>query len=280
MRNYRHIQIEPLTPAIGAEVFGVDLAAGMSEDVLDEIYSALIDHHVIFMKGQAITVGDHLKFAESFGDPEPPHPIYPHHPECKQVVVLHTGPHNPPDTDGWHTDVTFRKTPPFASILWAKQIPSIGGDTLWTSLISAYESLPQGIQSEIEELSAVHDMGDFRNDFAVGESDGERVTEAHQRFGSAIHPLVQTHPVSGKKFVFANEGFTQHIVGLKASDSSQLLNLLYHHINQPEHQVRFRWSQGAIAMWDNRCTWHYATADYLPNERIMHRITVMNDGRL
>tara|TARA_Y100001934_G_C12158577_1_gene680846 strand:- start:133 stop:984 length:852 start_codon:yes stop_codon:yes gene_type:complete len=271
--------IRQLTPAIGAELTGINLSAPLPETTLDAIYDALIQHHVIFFPPQSISVSDHLAFARSFGEPEPPHPVYPHHPESEHVVVLHNGPDNPPNTDGWHSDVTFQQTPPFASVLWARQVPRVGGDTLWTSLISAYDALPMGIQSEIEELNAVHDLGDYRNDFSRGETDGARLVEAHQKFGSAIHPLVQTHPVSKRKFVFANEGFTQHIVGLKASDSSHLLSYLYHHINQPEHQVRYHWSDGALAMWDNRCTWHYATADYLPHERIMHRITVLNDRR-
>ena len=274
------LKIRKLTPAIGAELTGLDLTGPLCQETLDSIYAALIEHHVVFIPAPALSVANHLSFARSFGEPQPPHPVYPHHPECEHVVVLHNGPDNPPDTDGWHSDVSFQKTPPFASILWARQVPDVGGDTLWTSLASAYDSLPLGIKSEIEQMSAIHDLGDYRNNFTRGEQDGTRLVEAHQRFGSAIHPLVQTHPVSKRKFVFANEGFTQHIVGLKAADSNHLLSYLYHHISQPEHQVRFHGSAGAMAIWDNRCTLHYATSDYFPKERVMHRITVVEDRRL
>lgn len=194
-------------------------------------------------------------------------------------MILQSGPDSPPDTGGWHTDVTYSQNPPFASLLIGREIPDCGGDTLWLSLSSAWESLPAGIQSELEELSAVHDMGDFRNNFALGENDATKVVEAHQKFGSAIHPLVKTHPVTGKRFLYINESFTQQIIGMRATESNQMLNYLYRHIEQPENQVRFKWTEGALAIWDNRCTWHYATADYLPQSREMHRITVLNDAR-
>ena len=129
-------------------------------------------------------------------------------------------------------------------------------------------------------MTAVHDMGSFRNQFATDAIEGSKIVAAHKEFGSAIHPIVQTHPVSGRKILFINESFTAHVVGLRDSESNRLLNYLFQHINQPEHQVRFRWTPYAIAIWGNRCTSHYATADYLPHERVMHRITVVNDRRL
>ena len=129
-------------------------------------------------------------------------------------------------------------------------------------------------------MSAVYDLSDFRNTFARNQTDGVAITSAHKALGSAIHPVVQTHPVSGRQFLFVNEGFTQHPIGLKATDSNKLLDYLYHHISQPENQVRFQWTTHAMAIWDNRCTSHYATADYFPEQRIMHRITVVNDARI
>ncbi len=162
----------------------------------------------------------------------------------------------------------------------ARKVPEIGGDTLWLSLTAAYEGLPEGLKSELEEMRAVHDLGDLRNTFASGESDGNKVNEAHRVLGSAVHPVVQVHPVSGRKFLYVNEGFTQHLVGFGATESNRLLAYLYQHMQRPEYQVRFRWSKEAMAIWDNRCTCHYATADYLPQERVMHRITVVRDSRV
>ena len=194
-------------------------------------------------------------------------------------MILRSGADNPPDTGGWHTDVTYKQEPPFASLLVAREVPECGGDTLWLSLARAWDTLPEGIKSELEGLSAVHDMGDFRNNFADGEENVHKLIEAHNTFGSAIHPLVKVHPVSGRKFLYVNESFTQIILGMRASDSNRMLNYLYRHIEQPENQVRFHWTAGAMAIWDNRCTWHYASNDYLPQSREMHRITVLNDQR-
>ena len=271
--------LRKLTPAIGAELGDIDLTRPLPKKTLDQIYDALIEHHVLFLRDQFISPKHHLAFATSFGQPQTEHPVYPHLAGYESIVVLKNGPDNPPDTDGWHTDVTFQQTPPFASILWAKAVPECGGDTLWLSLCRAYDTLPAGLKSELAVMSAIHDLGDFRNNFSVGETDGAKVTAAQQKFGSAIHPVIQTHPVSGRKFIYVNEGFTQHLVGMRAADSNKLLDYLYHHICQPENQVRFHWTKGAMALWDNRCTWHYATADYLPAQREMHRITVVNDAR-
>ena len=277
--GYQRFSLQQLTPAIGAEIQDIDLSEPVSPDTLDKIYDALIEHQVIFFREQDIGPESHLSLAQSFGDPQPPHPIYPNLKNFDNILVLENGPENPPDTDGWHTDVTFSQNPPFASVLVAREVPACGGDTLWASLCRAYETLPEGIKSELADLTAVHDMGDFRNNFAIGECSGAKIQAAHQKFGSAIHPVVQTHPVSGRKFLYVNEGFTQHLVGMRATDSNKLLDFLYHHIAQPENQVRFHWTPGAIAIWDNRCTWHYATADYMPSHRLMHRITVINDKR-
>lgn len=273
------LSIRKLTPAIGAEISGVDLNADLSQPVLDEIYRALIDNLVIFFRGQDLSPANHLAFAQSFGEPEPPHPVYPHVEDFENIVLLANDANTPPDTDGWHTDVTFRPDPPFASILCARQVPDCGGDTMWSSMYAAYDALAEGMKADLEYKAAVHDMGDFRNNFATGEDAGEKVAKAHGRFGSAVHPVVMTHPVTGRKFLHVNEGFTQHIVGLTARESRRVLNYLLDHVNRPEYQVRFHWQNGSVAMWDNRVTQHYAVADYLPAYRCMHRITVVNDRR-
>ena len=148
-------------------------------------------------------------------------------------------------------------------------------------MTAAYDALPKGIKEDIAELRAVHDMDDFRNNFTVGEPDGaaNKLTEAHKRFGSAIHPVVKFHPVTKKPFLYANPAFTFQIVGMKSSDSRRLLTYLYDHMKKPEFQVRFKWTKNTIAMWDNRCTMHCAIGDYLPHQRKMHRVTVTNDRR-
>ncbi len=274
------IRIRKLTPAIGAEISGVDLNKGLSQAALDQIYQALIDHLVIFFRDQELAPAHHLAFARTFGEPEPPHPVYPHVDDFENIVLLANDVNTPPDTDGWHTDVTFRPNPPFASILCAREVPECGGDTMWASMYAAYDALPDGMKADLAGLTAVHDMGDFRNNFATGSDAGEKVMKAHGRFGSAVHPVVMTHPVTGRKFLYVNEGFTQHIVGLTARQSRRLIAYLLDHINRPEYQVRFHWQKGSVAMWDNRVTQHYAVADYLPAYRCMHRITVVDDRRV
>ncbi len=274
------ITIRKLTPAIGAEIGGADLSSAPDTSLQKQIYDALIEHQVIFFRDQDISPETHLSMARSFGELQPGNPLYPRHAISDSIMILRSGADNPPDTGGWHTDVTYRQDPPFACFLVARTVPDCGGDTLWLSLSRAWETLPAGIQSELAELEAVHDLGDFRNNFAHGEQDASKLVEAHRQFGSAIHPVVKTHPVSGRKFLYVNESFTQQILGLRAAESNRLLEYLYRHIEQPENQVRFHWTAGAMAIWDNRCTWHYATTDYLPQPREMHRITVIDDARV
>jgi taurine dioxygenase len=277
----RSFSVKPLTPAIGAEVSGIDLGQPLSEDIAEVIYRALLDHLVIFFRDQELTPKQHLAFAKCFGELDRPHPVYAKVPGFDQIVRLANDADNPPDTDGWHTDVTFQAEPPFASILVARELPVCGGDTLWASMYAAYDSLPDEMKAMLEPMRAVHDMGDFRNDFSNREEDdGTRLLEGMKDFGCAIHPVVQRHPVTGRKFLFVNEGFTVHVAGLTARASRRLLNYLLDHINRPEHQLRFSWREGSVAMWDNRCTQHYAVADYLPAPRCMHRITIIRDRRV
>ena len=273
------LEVTPLTAAIGAEVTGLDLKVPLDPATEEAVYQALIDHLVIFFRGQELSPARHLAFAKGFGELDRPHPVYAQVPGFEEIVMLANDAGNPPDTDGWHTDLTFMAAPPFASILVAREVPAVGGDTLWASMYAAYDALPAEMKAYLEPLRAVHDMGDFRNNFTLEEGSGERLDAAMQRFGCALHKVVQRHPVSGRKFLYVNEGFTVHIVGQTARESRRLITYLLDHINRPEHQVRFSWRRGDVAMWDNRCSQHYAVADYLPAKRCMHRITVVKDRR-
>lgn len=274
------IGVVPLTTRIGAEILGVDLSQPLDARTEDAIYRALLAHLVIFFRDQDISPERHLAFAQSFGELDAVHPYYTHVPGFDRIVEFANDSKNPPDTNNWHTDLTFRPEPPMASILVARDVPETGGDTLWANMYSAYDALPDEMKAQIEPLSAVHDMGDFKNVYTVGEKSADKLMAATQRFGCAIHRIVQAHPMTGRKFLYVNDSFTAHVVGMTARDSRQLLNYLLDQINRPEHQVRFKWRKGSIAMWDNRCTQHYAVADYLPAYRRMNRITVINDRRV
>jgi len=246
MQNQQLI-ITPLTSSIGAELSGIDLSQPLCDSTIDSIYQALIDHLVIFFRNQEITPQQHLAFAESFGQLDDPHPVYSHVQGFDRIVELANDAENPPDTDGWHTDLTFKPNPPFASVLVARELPVTGGDTLWASMYAAYDALPDDMKNTLESMVALHDMGDFRNNFTVGQLTGDKLTDAMQRFGCAIHKVVKTHPVSGRKYLYINEGFTVHLIGKTARESRRLLNYLLDHIGRPEYQVRFNWSPGALA---------------------------------
>ena len=270
--------IDPLTPTIGAEISGLDLSEPLGPETLDAVYQALIDHLVIFFRGQDLPPAAHLAFAESFGEIDKPHPVYPHAEGHPNVVLLKHGPDHKPDTNEWHTDLTYYEAPPFSSILYAVEVPASGGDTLWANMVAAYDALPPEIKSHIDGLEAIHDLGDFRNDFlAAGGLEG--LNQAMAREGSAVHRVAPRHPVTGRRFLYVNQPFTRLITTMNMRESDRLLRYLFDHIARPEFQVRFRWRPGSLAMWDNRVTQHYAVDDYRPHGRTMHRVTVVHDRR-
>lgn len=275
-----NLLIDPLTPAIGAEISGIDLTQSINDSTIDTIYQALLDHQVIFFRNQLISPQAHVAFARSFGDLDTPHHVYPHVKEFNQIVLLENDEKRPPDTNDWHTDLTFKPNPPFASILHAQDVPTTGGDTIWASMYAAYDALADDIKARCAGLSAVHDMGSFRNNYINEDGDTDELNQAMATVGSAVHPVVKKHPMTGKSYLYVNQSFTNHILNISTAESDRLLHYLYSHIESPEFQVRFRWQPNSIAMWDNRVTQHYAVADYLPNYRRMHRITVVNDKRV
>ena len=278
MTNY---EINSLTPTIGAEISGIDLSNNLNSQDLDNIYKNLIDHKVIFFRNQNLKPEDHVAFAKSFGDIEPPHPIYPHVENFPEITLLENDPTNPPDTDEWHTDVTFKTEPPFTSILYSKEIPPSGGDTLWCSLIAIYDALPNNIKIELESKRAIHDMGAFRNNFSSEDNEeySRKLNAGFEKFGNAVHSVVKVHPILNKKFLYINPSFTRHIIGMDMTDSNNLLSYLFNFMTKPQYQVRFKWTPNTLALWDNRCTMHYAIGDYMPHRRVMNRITVLNDKR-
>lgn len=272
-----------ITPALGAEISGVDFSVPVAAEIHDAIYQALLEHLVIFFRSTDISPATHLEFARGFGKIDEPHPLYPHVEGFENIVLLENDSRAPPDTNSWHTDLTFKQVQPFASILVARHVPDVGGDTIWSSNYAAYDRLPDGMRRDLEGLEAIHDMGDFRNSFAdarTGKSGAERLNEGMARFGHMIRPLIGTHPVTGMKYLNFNEAFVTHIAGLATNEANSLKTWLAGHMNRPEDQIRWRWRAGDIAMWDNRVTMHYAVADYLPEYRCMNRITVVEDGRV
>ena len=276
------MEIKKVTLTIGAEIRGVDFTQPINPDLHQAVYDALISNLVLFFRDCTISPEAHLSFAKAFGQIDEPHPLYPHIEGFPNIVKLENDSGAPPDTNSWHTDLTFKRQQPFASILVARQIPDCGGDTLWSSNYAAYERLPNGMKHDLEDLVAIHDLGDFRNSFTetLNNKTGEdRLNDVVSRFGHRLRPIVETHPVTGQKYLNFNEAFITHIAGLTTNESNSLRIWLANHMNRPEDQVRWRWSTGDMVMWDNRVTMHYAVADYLPKYRCMNRVTVIEDRR-
>ncbi|HTY49727.1 MAG TPA: taurine dioxygenase [Steroidobacteraceae bacterium] len=272
------IRVTRLTPAIGAVVEGIALAQEPAPATVARIGELLVEHQVLFFRNQPVTPHQQAAFAARFGTLHV-HPIYPVLPDLPQIMVLDTHPDFLPDNDNWHTDVTFSATPPLAGILAAKRIPGSGGDTLWSSMSAAYEALSAPLQGLLQGLTAQHCVAKsfpperWQSDCASR----ERYERALARHPPVDHPVVRTHPVSGRRGLFVNEGFTTHINGLAPAESRALLAFLFAHVARPEFTVRWRWQEGDVAIWDNRITQHYAIADYLPDRRTMHRATVDGD---
>jgi taurine dioxygenase len=271
-------QIQALGPAIGALVSGIKLSQVLSDDARDALLAALLQHHVLFFENQPVTPLQQRALAARFGDLHI-HPIYPHVEDVPEIIVLDTSSDNLPDNDNWHTDVTFIETPPMGALLSAKVLPSSGGDTLWSSCIAAYEALSERFRTLLDGMTAEHDMLKSFPAHRFARTPEERVRweAARQKNVPLTHPVIRTHPVTGRRGLFVNDGFTTRIHELSAKESDAVLRMLAEHVAKPEFTVRWRWKVGDFAFWDNRLTQHYATADYLPQRRVMHRATVLGD---
>ena len=272
------LEVTPVTRSFGAIVSGVDLAKDLAESAVARLSELLVERKVLFFRNQPITPQGQRDFAARFGTLHV-HPIYPVLPELPEILLLDNHAAFLPDNDNWHTDVTFSKTPPLAGILAAKRIPAVGGDTLWSDSTAAYEALSEPMRRFLDGLTARHSVAKsfpperWQSDPAFK----ERYERAVAKHPPVDHPVVRTHPVSHRKGLFVNEGFTTHINGIKPRESEALLKFLFAHAGQPEFILRWRWSVDDVAFWDNRNTLHYATDDYRPARRVMNRATIIGD---
>jgi taurine dioxygenase len=268
----------PLTARIGAVIEGADLSRATSDDEIAALREALLAHQVLFFEDQHLTPVQHRNFAARFGALHT-HPLYPGVPEVPELFVLDNHAANPTDNDVWHTDVTFIETPPLASILYARQLPPTGGDTLWSNMRAAFEALSPAMRDMLSPLDATHDFAKgFPADGVVARNEGAQKHAAAVAANPPVrHPVVRTHPETGADGLFVNETFTSRIEGLTPKESEAILSLLFAHIQRPDFVVRWRWTPNAVAFWDNRVTQHYAVSDYLPHRRVMNRATVLGD---
>ena len=286
------LEVRPMSGHIGAEIFGVDLTSSLGTQTVSEIRAALLQWKVVFFRDQHLTQEQHVAFARQFGEPTPAHPtlpaVFPEFPEIllldNQVFAKREKDDGSPASKSsgapsiesrWHTDVTFLPNPPMGSILRGVVVPPYGGDTQWTNLVVAYETLSVPLQRLCDELHAVH-----HNELPVsrGEISGALKKQFQSTNMRSVHPVVRVHPETGEKALFVNPNFTSHIVELSRAEGRHLLAMLYEHLSNPAYTCRFRWQPGSIAFWDNRATCHLVPTDVPPGEhRSMQRITLQGD---
>ncbi len=274
-----HIEIRPVAGALGAEILGVDLAEPLTDESFETVHRAFLDHQVIFFRDQSLDPEQHKALGRRFGDLNV-HPYYralDGHPEILPVLKEPEARENIGGV--WHTDVTFLPAPALGSILYALETPPVGGDTMFASQYHAYEALSDGMKELLAGLRAVHSADVFTDRKRREESNAMRSTKLEEREETieSVHPVVRTHPETGRKGLFVNAAFTRRIDGWTVEESRPLLRYLYAQAVRPEYTCRFRWETGSVAFWDNRCTQHYALNDYPGYRRSMHRVTVEGD---
>lgn len=276
---YTAIDVRPLTTTIGAEITGVDVASNLSAIAFEEIQRAFTHYGVIFFRNQEMTPDQHIGFAQRWGGinvnrffkPVPSYPL---------IAEVRKEPDQAANIGGsWHTDHSYDQIPATGSILYAREVPESGGDTLFASMYAAYDNLSDGLRQLLGSLRAIHSSRHVFGPAAYREwrdaSDvGERLGNPDAATQDANHPVVIRHPLSERRALYVNPGFTVKFDGWCENESKPLLEYLYRHASRPEFTCRFRWQKNSIAIWDNRATWHHALNDYHGERRLMHRITL------
>lgn len=270
------MEIRPLSPAVGAEILGVDIGGGLSNAEHDAIVRAHGEYGVIFFRDQRLTPEQHIAFARRFGDinvnrffkPVNGYPL---------IAEVRKEPEQSTNIGGsWHTDHSYDTAPAMGSILYAIEVPETGGDTLFASMYRAWETLSEGMKDMLSDLRALHSSRHvFGRDRARENPDiGDRLGNPDEATQDAVHPVAITHPITGNKALYVNPSFTVRFDGWTEEESRPLLEYLYRHASRPEFTCRFSWEPGSVAFWDNRACWHCALNDYPGRRRLMHRITL------
>ena len=264
------MEVRKLAPLIGAEILGVDLGKPLAQSDFELIHAALMEHLVIFFRDQNMSIQQQKDFGQRFGELHihPGEIGVPGHPE---IIVVHADEKSQRVAgEDWHSDVSCDPEPPMGSILRIVEQPVVGGDTMFANMYAAYESLSPPIKELVTGLTSVHDGEHVYRGRYAGD-------DAGRNYPSAKHPVVRTHPITGRQALFVNRIFTTRIAELSKLESDALLQLLFRHIETPEFQCRFQWRNNSIAFWDNRCAQHHAIWDYYPNRRHGYRVTIQGD---
>lgn len=270
--EFETISIHPLSPTVGAEIGGFKMSGDLPGEQIAEIRQALLDWKVIFFRDQDGSVAEHVAFGRRFGELEI-HPFTPNREDFPEVVIIHHDEKSKYGQNNWHSDVTWRQEPSLGSILRGKIIPDVGGDTLFADMYAAYEGLSDKTKERIANATAEHSFV-----FAFGRGmDAERKAAMLEKYPPAHHPVVRTHPETGRKALYVNSAFVTHILEMQKQESDALLYELYMQARTPEYQCRFRWRTNSVAFWDNRAVQHYASFDYPGKVRRVERVTVAGD---
>ena len=267
---FSRFTVRQLSPSIGAELLDVDLGA-FDDGLIADVRAALLKYKVVFFRDQDITREQHIAFARRFGELEI-HPATPKDQPDREVLRIAHGPGSRGKENFWHSDVTWRAEPSLGSILRAIELPEVGGDTLFANMTLALESLPEDLQEDLCQMTAIHDIARV-----FAKRLNKDASKLREQFPPQEHPVVRTHPETGERSLYVNTAFTDHIVGMERAESDALLKRLYATAMLPERHCRFRWAPGSIAFWDNRACQHYAASDYFPAVRIMERVTIAGD---
>ncbi|MEM7746155.1 MAG: TauD/TfdA family dioxygenase [Pseudomonadota bacterium] len=267
---YEHIEVKPVTPHIGAEVFGVDLSTSVPDETFRELHTAFTRHSVLFFRDQELDHTSHKAFGRLFGelDIHPAIAAPEGHPE---IVPIHADKNSKHIAgERWHSDVSCVEEPPLGSILYLHTVPEVGGDTLFSNMYAAYEALSDRMKDYLDGMTARHDgeeqyRGRYGND------------DSGKQYPFCDHPVVRTQPESGRKCLFVNPIFTKRLNGIPRHESDAILRMLHEHCAKEDFQVRFRWQEGSVAFWDNRCVQHLAIWDYYPHTRSGFRVTIKGD---
>ena len=274
-RTYRHIEVQPVSGSLGAEIRGVNVAAGLDEAVIAEIRQAFLDHLVIFFRDQKLAPHEQLAFARRFGEPME-YPQLKGLPECPLITPVLKLAHEKVNFGGvWHADTTYLTQPPMASMLYAVEIPPYGGDTIFANQYLAYQTLSDGLRATLDGLVGVNTS--TKADASKTREDRLKEAGAEMKVLTSEHPAARTHPETGRKALYVNQGHTARFKGWTEEESRPLLEYLFQHQVRPELCCRFQWQPGSIAFWDNRCAQHNAVNDYQGFRRLMHRVTLAGD---
>ena len=270
------MNVKRVAGAIGAELQAINLADGIDGELAATLRALLNEHEVLFLRDQAISAADQKALAEIFG-PLQTHPAYGTVEGFPEVMILESTRDNPSKIEVWHSDMTFRQHPPSVTVLRGITIPEVGGDTLFASMTAAYEGLSPGMQSYLEGLTAVHDFSHGFRESLAEPGGRDRLADAVAANPPVRHPVVQTHPETGKKVLFVNALFTTHIDGLPPLESAEVLQFLWRHASLPEFICRFSWAPDSLVLWDNRSTQHKPVNDFFPATRRLHRVVSEGD---